>query len=294
MFRTFTVQHVKPLLSDEAWQVLRRFSPSAMRRDAERDVREAQRLQGLAEAKEARANRMVCELEKRLAAKKASRPSLTDLAKKYRTDKWGAHRYTPHYERHLGYLRDEKFTLLEFGIGGYRATGRGGVSLRMWKEYFANARIIGVDIEDKTFVNDDRITAYVGSQTDELLITKIIADAGDVKVAIDDGSHQNAHVRASFAFVFPLLSDQTHYIIEDLQTGYWPRYGGSADPNAKRTSIALAKSLIDDLNYEEYTDDGYRPTYVQEHVVGLHLYHNLLFIDKDMNREGRKGHADHS
>jgi len=294
MFREMAVRHIKPLLSDMAWRALRRTFPGTARIDAQRDALEARRLQGLAEARLERASRMVRDLEKRLAAKKVTRPSLTDLAKKYQTDKWGAHRYTPHYERHLGYLRDEKFTLLEFGIGGYRATGRGGASLRMWKEFFPNARILGVDVEDKTFVNDDRITAYVGSQTDESLITSIIRDFGDVKVVIDDGSHQNAHVRASFAFVFPLLGDRTHYIIEDLQTSYWPRYGGSPDPGVTHTSIGLAKSLIDDLNYEEYTDESYHPTHVQEHVVGLHFYHNMLFVDKGTNREGRKGHTDHS
>ena len=34
------------------------------------------------------------------------------------TDKATRHRFTQHYERHLGHLRDEEFTLFEIGIGG--------------------------------------------------------------------------------------------------------------------------------------------------------------------------------
>ena len=30
---------------------------------------------------------------------------LTELAIEFRTDKWGVHKYTPHYERHLQHLR---------------------------------------------------------------------------------------------------------------------------------------------------------------------------------------------
>ena len=50
----------------------------------------------------------------------AARRTLTDIASRTGTDKWGTHFYTPHYERHLAHLRDETFTLLEFGVGGYR------------------------------------------------------------------------------------------------------------------------------------------------------------------------------
>ena len=49
--------------------------------------------------------------------------NLTELAIEFRTDKWGVHRYTPHYERHLQHLRGESFTLLELGIGGYKKRG---------------------------------------------------------------------------------------------------------------------------------------------------------------------------
>jgi hypothetical protein len=72
--------------------------------------------------------------------------NLTELAIEFRTDKWGVHKYTPHYERHLQHLRKESFTLLELGIGGYKKRRRSGASMKMWRWFFPKARIVGLDI----------------------------------------------------------------------------------------------------------------------------------------------------
>lgn len=288
MLRQFAVRNVKPLLSDSAWQSLRRLSPGSTRRDAQKTLSDARRRQSEAEAEAQRAREEARIARAALDQQSRPGPSLTDLAKKYRTDKFGKwHRYTPHYEHHLAYLRHQRFTLLEIGIGGYKRDQDGGNSLRMWKEFFPNAQILGLDIEDKTFVNQDRIKAYVGSQTDDALLHKIVADADNLRVIIDDGSHQNPHIMATFDILFPLLQDDSHYIIEDTQTSYWPRYGGSIDPTATHTSNGLAKTFIDDINYEDRTDADHEPTYTEQHIVGLHVYKNLVFVDKNLNNEGR-------
>ena len=72
--------------------------------------------------------------------------SLTKLAQIYNTDKWGAHFYTPHYQRHLSKFKYKKIKLLEIGIGGYDDPRKGGESLRMWNRYFPFGTIYGVDI----------------------------------------------------------------------------------------------------------------------------------------------------
>lgn len=253
MLRKLAVEHVKPHLSDDTWQRLRGLASGPSR-----------------------------------PAPATSRPSLTDLAVKHKTDKWSSrHRYTGHYQHHLEYLRDEHFTLLEIGIGGYSREGKGGQSLRMWKDFFPNARIIGLDIEDKSFVREDRIETYVGSQDDPAVLRRIVDDAPDIRVVVDDGSHVNEHILATFDVLFPMLPSGGHYMIEDTQTSYWPRFGGTTDLTAQGTSIGLARRLIHDINYEERTEEGYTPTYVERNIAGLHIYHNLIFIDKGVNAEGR-------
>lgn len=212
--------------------------------------------------------------------------SLPALAIHFGSDKWGKHWYAQHYERHLGHLKHEPFTLLEIGIGGYSRPRAGGASLRMWNAYFPRARIIGLDLRDKSFLDGGRIRTYQGSQTDRDLLRGIVAEASGVRVVVDDGSHRPEHVRASFEILFPLLEEGGIYAIEDTQTSYWPEFGGSEDRADPTTTMALVKDLIDGLNYEEFVDESYQPTYTDLHVVAVHAYHNLVFIEEGRNVEG--------
>lgn len=217
-----------------------------------------------------------------------SRPTFMALAKKYGTDKWGAHKYATHYQHHLEHLRDDEFALLEIGIGGYAREGQGGASLRAWEEFFPKARIIGLDIEDKSFVDGGRIRTYQGSQDDRAMLERINRESGPFEVIIDDGSHRPHHIRDSFAILFPLLLDGGIYVIEDTQTSYWPEFAGSEDRNDPTTTMALVKDLVDGLNYEEFLDEPYEPTYADTHVVAVHCYHNLVILEKGHNAEGTR------
>ena len=213
-------------------------------------------------------------------------PSLTQLARKHGTDKWGTHRYTPHYQASLKHLRHDHFTLLEIGVGGFINTSRGGESLRMWKEFFPNATIVGLDIVDKTEFAEERIHIYQGDQSDPEFLKDVVARHPDLKVVVDDGSHVPAHVRASFEILFPMLPDDGIYCMEDLQTSYWPDWGGEIDPKAPGTSMALVKDLIDGLNHVEFLVEGYEPTYSDQNVVAVHAWHNMVVVEKGPNNEG--------
>jgi hypothetical protein len=215
------------------------------------------------------------------------RHNLTKLAVIYGTDKWGTHRYVAHYARHFEHLRQEKITLLEIGIGGYEDPREGGRSLRMWRRYFPNALIVGLDCYDQSRHAEKRIRIYRGDQSDERILRRIVAEVGRPHIVIDDGSHLNRDVLKSFEVLFPLMADHGVYAVEDTQTSYWPEAGGSSDDlRDAPTSMALFKGLVDGLNYEEFIKPGYVPTYLDEHITGLHFYHNLVFIEKGRNRDG--------
>lgn len=265
------VTTIKPRVGDRTWQQLRsagRLVPARPKTEPGKGPKAAPRT------------------EAQLRRERLRQMDLTQLAQVFHTDKWGTHRYTPHYEQHLKHLRTQRFTLLEIGVGGYAVEGKGGASLRMWKNYFPRARIFGLDIEDKSFVDRKRIRTFQGSQTDEQLLRRIVDEAFDLRVVIDDGSHRPEHIRATFEVLFPLLPDGGVYAIEDTQTSYWPEWGGSEDRHDRGTTMALVKDLVDGLNYEEYVDEGYEPTYTDQHVKAVHCYHNLVIIEKGDNREG--------
>ena len=211
---------------------------------------------------------------------------LDRLAAIYGSDKWGEHFYTPHYARHFGPRRRRALTLLEIGIGGYDDPRAGGASLRMWRAYFPRARIHGIDIHDKSAHDGRRIRTYRGDQTDRAFLEQVVKEIGRPDIVIDDGSHLNAHVVATFEILFPLLADDGLYVVEDTQTSYWPGYGGSPDRDADAgTSMGFLKRLADGLNHAEFGLAGYAPTYHDRHVVALHFYHNLVFVEKGPNDE---------
>jgi hypothetical protein len=211
---------------------------------------------------------------------------LNALATVYNSDKWNTHWYTQHYQTHFAPLRRRKLVLLEIGIGGYDDPEQGGASLRMWRTYFPKSRIYGLDIHDKRRHDERRIKTFQGSQADPEFLARVLDEIGTPDIVIDDGSHQNAHVLASFAFLFPRLAPDGIYAIEDTQTSYWPNHGGSSeDLNRVDTSMGFVKRLVDGLNHQELRIPGYEPTYTDRHVVALHCYHNLVFIQKGLNAE---------
>ncbi|MGB5705459.1 MAG: hypothetical protein WBM41_01400, partial [Arenicellales bacterium] len=107
--------------------------------------------------------------------------SLTELANLYATDKgtigpsteWGAHNYTDIYEGYLYRYRQSLIHFLEIGLGvtgdqweSHIVHGRntGGASLRMWYDYFHNAKIFGMDVNPCSYLDNDRIKTFVADQ----------------------------------------------------------------------------------------------------------------------------------
>jgi 23S rRNA U2552 (ribose-2'-O)-methylase RlmE/FtsJ len=204
----------------------------------------------------------------------------------YGSDKWGQHWYAQHYERHFSPLRKKPLVVLEIGIGGYDNPHSGGPSLRMWKSYFPKSRIYGVDIYDKSPHDEDRIRTFVGDQSDEEFLTKLISEIGRPDIVIDDGSHISKHVIKSFEVLFPLMADDGIYVIEDLSTSYWPHFGGSSENmDSAQTSMGMLKRLADGLNHKEFMLSDYQQSYFDENIVSVHFYHNLVFCYKGKNLE---------
>lgn len=211
---------------------------------------------------------------------------LSELAVKHQTDKWGGHFYTQHYHRHFQHLRYENINVLEIGIGGYDDPLKGGESLRMWQDYFPNARIYGIDIADKTAHDSNRIKTFKGSQVDYKFLDKVVDAIGQINIIIDDGSHVNSHIIDTFKYLFPRLGNDGIYAAEDLQTSYWESYGGNSFClDRSGSAVNFFKSLIDGLNHKEFINPRYVPSYFDKHIVSMSWYHNLLFLQKGENDE---------
>lgn len=119
------------------------------------------------------------------------------------------------YERYLGQNRESVKSVLEIGV-------KEGQSLRLWREYFPNAEIRGIDITPKyQDKGHDRITVYRGSQEDPTLLNSVSKDAhGEFDVIIDDGSHINELTIKTFNHLWPRVKSKGFYFIEDLRCCY--------------------------------------------------------------------------
>lgn len=212
--------------------------------------------------------------------------NLNILATIYKSDKWGTHFYTKHYNTHFKKYKFKKIKLFEIGVGGYHFPYVGGNSLRMWKRYFPFGKIFSLDIYDKSFIEEKRIKIFKGSQTDEILLDQIIDQIGAPDIIIDDGSHINEHVIKTFSILFPKLKNGGIYVIEDTETSYWPDYGGDSENlNNPSTMMNFFKSLTDSLNHQEFVRTNYTPTYFDKNIYSIQFYHNIIFIFKGINNE---------
>lgn len=174
-------------------------------------------------------------------------------------------------------------TILEIGIGGYDDPSAGGNSLRLWRDYFPNGKIVGLDIYDKSGLRGDRIVTVQGDQSDATFLEGLAATYGPFDIVIDDGSHVVPHVRQSFLSLFPHVKDDGWYVIEDLHTSYWETFGGRSTPNGDPTTIDLLRELMDHMHYAELDVSGYRPDELDRTVVGVEVVPNIAFIRKGRN-----------
>ncbi len=219
-----------------------------------------------------------------LSALRPARRDLGELAVEFGSDKWGdLHWYTQHYERHFARLRTEPVRVLEIGIGGYDDPDSGGGSLRMWERFFPRGLIHGLDVVEKN-VTGPRIMTVRGDQSDAGFLDRLGRELGPFDVVIDDGSHFNDHVRTSFHALFPHVRSGGLYVVEDLQTAYWPSWGGHPE-GGDGTSIGLLKSFVDGLNHAELGDPRAGGSYLQRTISGISFHHNVAFVEKDTNAE---------
>ncbi len=142
---------------------------------------------------------------------------LHELGLKYGTDK-ATHidhkgkSYCDHYHKQFESIRHEVKNVVEIGVLGC-------ASLKMWREYFPNATIWGVDINPAVRSHAaDRIRIIIADQNNEDDLQRILYTIGDIDIVIDDGSHVNRHIIHSFN---TLQNKVKHfYCVEDLHCSY--------------------------------------------------------------------------
>jgi len=204
----------------------------------------------------------------------------------YKTDKMGS--YFPVYLEKFNNLKDRRLKLLELGI--YK-----GESLKLWRDYFPNSEVIGLDQNSIELDNNDRIIMYKGLQQDKKLLTSIserhAPDGFDI--IIDDASHIGQYTKESFMILFDqYLKSKGVYVIEDWGTGYWGTWpdGEKYDPELATQGltshqagmVGFVKQIIDLLAAADITHPtfGDKSVKLVPRIESVHFYPGLCFINK--------------
>ena len=210
------------------------------------------------------------------------RYNLSILARLCGTDKSGFHEYTKLYHIHFNQIRKQNIIILEIGVGGYNDLDYGGNSLRMWKKYFNSCQIFGIDIYDKSNLEEKRIKIFQGDQKDTKFLSDVILNIGNPNIIIDDGSHINQDIIVSFIHLFSYLKSGGMYVIEDTQTSYLDSYGGdSLDIQNPKTTMNYFKQLIDSVNSNDIQSNEKLKSHLLVEIKKIHFYHNIIFIVKE-------------
>ena len=184
--------------------------------------------------------------------------------------KW--HHYIPLYDRYLSKYRGTPVKFLEIGVSL-------GGSLQMWRKYFGDdAVIFGIDIDPNCMQFDGQSAQVrIGSQNDPDFLMAVVEEMGGVDVVLDDGSHMMPDIKSSLDTLFPLLSIDGHYVIEDLHTSYMQHFGGGYDVDDNFYN--MVRDMIDDMHVW-YHKQPLNCQMTQQQVTGIHIHDSIVVLDK--------------
>ena len=143
-----------------------------------------------------------------------------------------------HYDYLFSQFRAEKFSLIEFGC-------QEGNSMRMWEQYFPNAEIYGVDLDDDAKQHEKgRVHIVIGDATSPETLAALKAQTGrSAFIILDDASHAWSDQRRSFELFWGMVTPGGFYVIEDLECGTLGAYP------------AYPPKILDSQPFSEYMHD---------------------------------------
>jgi demethylmacrocin O-methyltransferase len=162
---------------------------------------------------------------------------LTRLADKYKTDKGSLlHHYTEVYEGFFYPMKDSARKICEIGV-------LEGASLKMFEDYFGRAVIYGIDIQDTSRLNSNRIKTFIADQSDRRQLAAFTDACGSgFDLILDDGGHSMAQQQISFACLFRNVRPGGYYVIEDVHTSLLRDYG--VEPGEENSTLTMIYRFV--------------------------------------------------
>ena len=177
--------------------------------------------------------------------------------------------YFPIYEKHFAPWRNKTLTFLEIGVFD-------GGSIGLWQRFFGPmATIVGIDINSACKKHEDpngNVHVRIGDQSDPKFLQSLVDEFGPFDIVLDDGSHICEHQKKTFEFLYPKISKNGVYMIEDTHTSYWKDWGGGL--NKPDSFINVCKGYIDELNADFCPE--LEPTFLTHNTFGISFYDSIV------------------
>ena len=177
------------------------------------------------------------------------------------------------YDHHFSRFRGKSVTVVEFGVFH-------GGSLQMWRKYFGRkSRIYGVDINPLCKRFEGRgIKVFIGDQEDRAFLRQLAEKIGPIDVVIDDGGHTMGQQIATFEVLYPHMSENGCFLVEDVHSSYMPRFGGGF--RKEGTFMEFAKALTDKLNAWYVKDGSIKPDKFTRCTRSMHFYDSIVVFER--------------
>lgn len=201
---------------------------------------------------------------------------IIDIVEYYMTDK--------HYEHNFfNLIYNDLFKSLRNNVKKFVEIGvYDGESIRLWRDYFVNAEIFGLDIKlenvNKKLDNQskDRLNLIKMDQSNIDDIENFSKQHNDIDIILDDGSHKMYDQQITFAKMFKSLKSGGIFIIEDLHTSLevllpeksWCGWG---DPNKTITLNMLKEFQKNGKIISDYMSEN-EMNYLNENIESIKIY----------------------
>jgi len=152
--------------------------------------------------------------------------SLESLVDNSLTDKNTIHSYLPLYQTLLEKKKETAKNVLEVGIGDFN--NKNGGSIKLWKDFFTNATIYGLDINPLNRVidellNNKQVILYTSTDAynEEFFKVNFLNKNIKCDFMLDDGPHTLKSMITFIKLYSQIMTDDGILIIEDVQSFDW-------------------------------------------------------------------------
>ncbi len=205
------------------------------------------------------------------------------------------------YSNHFSKYINQEIVILEIGCG-YPSENQDpgcmsmGGSLGMWRHYLKNCKVIGIDILPgcKEYQNtDENIFVEIGDQSNHAFLDYVIEKHGVPTVIIDDGSHQDKHIKATFEYLYPRIATPGTYAIEDIGGNLFNEKDNPKKFFDEDRTLRVAMNHVYQIN-QSYTGrsealkKGLKSDELAASAMGfltksINFYPNLVIYEKGLN-----------